>query len=252
MTDAPPVLVAHRGYPARYPENTLPGLAAALAVGARHVEFDVQLTADRVPVLLHDARLARTAGRGGDALGMPAHRLTRVPVGETARLGTAFAGVTVPTLADAIALLDATPGVTAFVELKAESVARHGVVACLDALAPVLEQARSGWTVISFEIDAVAAAAARGWSSGWVLARADAAARRRAEALAPEWLFVDRRKVRPGRRLPWPGPWRWAAYVANTPRAALGLAARGFGVVETDDIGRLLAAPGLRRAESAC
>ena len=55
-------LVAHRGYPRRYPENTLLSLLAALEAGAEFVEFDVQMTADGVPVLLHDADLRRTGG----------------------------------------------------------------------------------------------------------------------------------------------------------------------------------------------
>lgn len=47
-------LVAHRGCAARYPENTLAAVAAALQEGACCVEVDVQLSADRVPVLMHD------------------------------------------------------------------------------------------------------------------------------------------------------------------------------------------------------
>jgi glycerophosphoryl diester phosphodiesterase len=238
-----PTLVAHRGYPARYPENSLPGLAAALAAGARWVEFDVQLAADRVPVLLHDAALERTAGRAGDALALTAAALTTVAVGEVARLGPGHAAATIPTLAAALALLDATPGVTAFVELKEESLARHGVAACHDALAPVLTAARSAWVLISFDLAAVTAARARGWRCGWVLRATTAAQRAQATALAPEWLFVSQARLRTGRGLPWPGPWRWAAYTVDDPRRALALAARGFGHVETNDIGGLLADP---------
>lgn len=243
---APPTLIAHRGYPARYPENTLPGLAAALAAGARWVEFDVQLAADRVPVLLHDATLARTAGQDVDALALPAAALESVAVGEVARLGPGHAAATIPTLAAALALLDATPGVTAFVELKEESLARHGVAVCLAALAPVLTAARSDWVLISFDLAAVTAARARGWRCGWVLPEAGAAERAQATALAPEWLFVSQARVRFGRDLPWPGPWRWAVYTVDDPRRARALAARGFGHVETNDIGGLLADPALR------
>ncbi|HEY9197768.1 MAG TPA: glycerophosphodiester phosphodiesterase family protein, partial [Gammaproteobacteria bacterium] len=50
----PPILIAHRGYAARHPENTLSALQAAVAAGARWLEFDVQLSADHEPVLLHD------------------------------------------------------------------------------------------------------------------------------------------------------------------------------------------------------
>ena len=58
-------LIAHRGYPAYYPENTLVGLEAALKAGADFLEFDVQLSADRVPLLLHDENLKRTTGFNG-------------------------------------------------------------------------------------------------------------------------------------------------------------------------------------------
>ena len=55
-------LVAHRGHAAAFPENTLPALRSALELGAAWLEFDIQLSADRIPVLCHDASLQRTAG----------------------------------------------------------------------------------------------------------------------------------------------------------------------------------------------
>ncbi|WP_431037153.1 glycerophosphodiester phosphodiesterase [Streptomyces sp. P6-2-1] len=51
--------VGHRGDPYRFRENTLASLRSALARGADAVELDVRLTRDGVPVLLHDATLAR-------------------------------------------------------------------------------------------------------------------------------------------------------------------------------------------------
>jgi glycerophosphoryl diester phosphodiesterase len=51
--------VAHRGDPYRVRENTIDSLRSALDLGADAVEFDVRLTRDDVPVLLHDATLKR-------------------------------------------------------------------------------------------------------------------------------------------------------------------------------------------------
>lgn len=51
--------VAHRGDPYRVRENTIDSLRSALGRGADAVEFDVRLTRDDVPVLLHDATLKR-------------------------------------------------------------------------------------------------------------------------------------------------------------------------------------------------
>ncbi|MGY0491439.1 glycerophosphodiester phosphodiesterase [Streptomyces sp. WG-D5] len=55
----PVTAVAHRGDPYRVRENTLPSLRSALDQGADAVEFDVRLTRDGTPVLLHDATLDR-------------------------------------------------------------------------------------------------------------------------------------------------------------------------------------------------
>jgi glycerophosphoryl diester phosphodiesterase len=49
-----PEIHGHRGARALRPENTLPGLAYALAIGVDAVEFDVTLTADGGPILAHD------------------------------------------------------------------------------------------------------------------------------------------------------------------------------------------------------
>ncbi|MBN8883806.1 MAG: esterase, partial [Salana multivorans] len=56
----PPVVLAHRGDADHAPENTLAAFRAAVAAGARGVETDVQLSADGVPLLLHDDGPART------------------------------------------------------------------------------------------------------------------------------------------------------------------------------------------------
>ena len=71
MTHWPyPRLVAHRGAGKLAPENTLAAMRLGFAHGYRMVEFDVKLSADGVPFLLHDDTLDRTTnGRGpADAL----------------------------------------------------------------------------------------------------------------------------------------------------------------------------------------
>lgn len=60
-----PLVIAHRGASAAFPEHTRASLRHAIAVGADGVECDVQLTRDRQVVLWHDATLERTSdGRG--------------------------------------------------------------------------------------------------------------------------------------------------------------------------------------------
>jgi len=57
--------VGHRGAQTDAPENTMAAFRSALAAGVDEVEFDVQLTSDGVPVVLHDATLDRTTDGHG-------------------------------------------------------------------------------------------------------------------------------------------------------------------------------------------
>ncbi|KAG5984948.1 hypothetical protein E4U54_006084 [Claviceps lovelessii] len=57
-----PQAVAHRGYKALWPENTMAAFRAAVEAGAHGLETDVHLTADGVAVLSHDATLTRCFG----------------------------------------------------------------------------------------------------------------------------------------------------------------------------------------------
>ncbi|MUK87342.1 glycerophosphodiester phosphodiesterase [Ornithinibacillus sp. L9] len=57
--------VAHRGYPRNYPENTLSSFQAAIDLGFTHMELDVHLSKDGVPVVMHDHSIDRmTDGKG--------------------------------------------------------------------------------------------------------------------------------------------------------------------------------------------
>jgi len=57
-----PRVIGHRGAMAYAPENTLASFREARRRGASWVEIDVKLTADGVPILMHDPSLERTMG----------------------------------------------------------------------------------------------------------------------------------------------------------------------------------------------
>ena len=118
MQDKIPFLVAHRGYPARFPENTLEGISAALAAGARYVEFDIQLSADGVPVLIHDQNLMRAADINIKVSRTKFAALKQYSVGEPGRFGDKFAHVQLPSLDETVELLKQWPGSRAIVEIK--------------------------------------------------------------------------------------------------------------------------------------
>jgi glycerophosphoryl diester phosphodiesterase len=73
-----PLIIAHRGFSGRYPENTLASVRAALQVGVDFVEIDVQETADGELIVFHDyglRRLCRVRGRVRDKTLTEIHRL---------------------------------------------------------------------------------------------------------------------------------------------------------------------------------
>jgi glycerophosphoryl diester phosphodiesterase len=55
----------HRGAAGHSPENTLPSIRQALAMNVDGIEFDVRLTRDRIPVVIHDETLDRTTSASG-------------------------------------------------------------------------------------------------------------------------------------------------------------------------------------------
>ena len=56
------IVEGHRGYCAKYPENTLISYRKAMELGVDAMEFDVWLSKDNVPVIMHDGNAKRTAG----------------------------------------------------------------------------------------------------------------------------------------------------------------------------------------------
>lgn len=60
-----PLILGHRGASGTMPENTLPAFDQALQAGAVGSEFDVRLSADGVPMVIHDDRVERTTDGTG-------------------------------------------------------------------------------------------------------------------------------------------------------------------------------------------
>ncbi|GAA0421699.1 glycerophosphodiester phosphodiesterase [Agaribacter marinus] len=57
--------IGHRGYPAKYPENTKSSFQAAIDLNYTHIELDVHLSKDGIPVVMHDHKIDRmTNGKG--------------------------------------------------------------------------------------------------------------------------------------------------------------------------------------------
>lgn len=94
--DAFPIVVAHRGASSTRPENTIPSFEEAIRLGAGIVEFDVRLSRDGVPVVIHDPAVDRTT----DGTGL-VHELSAAEL-SSLNAGTEAEPTTVPTLAEVL------------------------------------------------------------------------------------------------------------------------------------------------------
>ena len=95
VLDLPPI-IGHRGTAGLAPENTLAGIRRAHEEGASWVEFDVKLTADNVPILMHDDRLGRTTNGKGKVADKTLSEIQALDAGGW--FAPDFAGERIPTL----------------------------------------------------------------------------------------------------------------------------------------------------------
>lgn len=94
------VVEGHRGWAAKYPENTMLSYIKAMELGVDAIEFDVWLTTDKVPVLMHDGNAARTCGVAKLINQMSLAQVKELEPCYREKFGEEFAGqgLTVPTL----------------------------------------------------------------------------------------------------------------------------------------------------------
>ncbi|HEY1794895.1 MAG TPA: glycerophosphoryl diester phosphodiesterase [Stellaceae bacterium] len=149
-----PPVIGHRGAAALAPENTLAGFREAKRLGCSWVEFDVRLTADRVPVVCHDSGLRRTTGGHGVIARLPLAMVRAYDAGRY--FDPRFADERVPTLDEVLSLASELElGVN--VEIKAD---RGLAAATAEAVADSLRRFAgrlSGILVSSFIVEALAA-----------------------------------------------------------------------------------------------
>ena len=88
--------IAHRGASSAAPPNTLAAFEKAVELGADGIEFDVHLSADGVPVVIHDFTVDGTTDGSGRVAEMTLAQLEQLDAGSS--FDPAFAGERIPTL----------------------------------------------------------------------------------------------------------------------------------------------------------
>src|SRR6185295_10952895 len=116
-----PLILGHRGASAVAPENTLAAFSRAMSDGADGIEFDVRLSRDQIPVVIHDSTLKRTGLDDRSVSELTARELGEVDVGRwfagPAQAASSFAGEHLPTLVQVLELFSTNTGVL-YLEMK--------------------------------------------------------------------------------------------------------------------------------------
>lgn len=106
--------IAHRGFSAAAPENTLAAFRKALEMKADAIECDVHLSKDGHMMVIHDPTVDRTTNGTGEVGGMTLAELKALDAGSW--FGPEFTGEKIPTLEE---VLDLVKGrTTLIVEIK--------------------------------------------------------------------------------------------------------------------------------------
>ena len=193
-----PLVFAHRGGAALAPENTLPAFGRGLEEGADGLEFDVRLSADGVPMVIHDATLERTTDGAGLVASRAAAELARLDAGFHFAPDRGYPwrgrGARIPRLDETLA---AHPRARSIIEVKDAD--RRAAAAVVDAVRSVGAEARvcigSFHRVVLDQVRALASDVATGGSlpeAWWTMIRSKArwpwvAARRFQAFQVPEY-----------------------------------------------------------------
>ena len=191
--------------------------------------------------VIHDENLKRTAGLNKSIFELSSEQLTDISVHEARRFQQKFAPEPIPLLTDVLTLIEQYPQRHALVEIKEESIHHWGLEKVMQRLLAALKSHSNQCIVISFDKDAIAYTQQHSTlATGWVVHRYNKKYQRLAEQLKPDYLICNVRKIPDSGPL-WPGNWQWMLYDITKMADVLELAQRDIALIETADIGGLLA-----------
>lgn len=113
------LVMGHRGDPSKYPENTIISFQKALEYGVDIMEFDIKLSKDKIPMIIHDASLERTTNGSGLVSNFTYWELKEFDAG--VKKAQIYSGEKIPSLDEALDIFEKYPEVLLNVEIKGSS-----------------------------------------------------------------------------------------------------------------------------------
>ncbi len=118
-------VIGHRGARLEAPENTLLGFAHANRLGVEGVEFDVRLSRDNHPIVIHDATVDRTTNGSGTVADLTLSELAQLDARGTFTDWPSPAGV--PSLSEVLRIVESR--LHLMIEIKTDSPEREEQIA---------------------------------------------------------------------------------------------------------------------------
>ena len=234
-------LVAHRGQKLTFPENTLESIQQAINCGATAIEFDVQMTADHVPVICHDSTLLKTAGIDINITKTNYADLKDINVGEKSRFAEQYPSVTLPSLQDMVTMLSETPQVMAFVELKDESLEAFGIKCFVKQVSSQLAPIQQHCAVIADNLQALISLREElTVPVGWIIHRWHENDLKLANQNEVDYMVINHKLCKAHDYDFAADNWHWIVYETSDADKALALFDQGIDFVETNNICSML------------
>lgn len=229
-------VIAHRGDATHCLENSLNAFQAAINLGLSHIELDIQLSVDGYPIVIHDESLLRTHG-----ISLNVTTTTYRNLQELGLFAYEFLPEPLLLLSTFSEWLNRNPQVVAFVELKRESIRRHGRISFLNAIDAILASQKHRIVLISYDLKILELAQFQGWETGYVVRHMEPRDYAEITKLNPLWLFANYRELLHHETF-WMGPWHWASFEISNLSVAKLLTDLGVEGLETMDPALLLSA----------
>jgi len=138
----PAWIIAHRGYRAKYPENTLVAFQAAVDAAAPMIELDVMLSRDRKLVVIHDATLERTTNGSGLVADYTLEELKQLDAGSWYH--SQFAGERLPELEEVFNLVCGRTIIN--IEIKSDAYEPHHPKDAVERQIVELVERKKAWS----------------------------------------------------------------------------------------------------------
>lgn len=236
-------LIAHRGEPLLFPENSVFGFRYALEHGALLIETDVQVTKDDQVVLSHDASLKRLTGVDALIAETNYSEIENLSAGYASRFGSQFPNARISKLEVLCGLLNEFPKAKLFLEIKHECVVSHGTKV-FDLISNIIQHVTEQIIIISFNAKILEYIRKNSpIDIGWVVPNTETWHPRNqtiCEQLNPEFLFCEDIYLPQNFSDLWQGKWQWAIYTINEFEFVYHYENYGIDFFESDNISQLI------------